>query len=101
VNYISERIKKPVFYIFSDDQEWALQNIKIGYPTIFVTHNRQNVYEDFRLMSLGKHNIIATSTFSWWGAWLNRNQKKIVIAPTQWFVNSEKTDIIPKGWICI
>lgn len=101
VKYIADRIKNPVFYIFSDDADWALQNLNINFPIIFITQNRNKEHEDLRLMTLCKHNIIANSTFSWWGAWLNRNPEKIVIAPAQWFVNGDKIDIIPPGWITI
>jgi hypothetical protein len=58
-----------------------------------------------RLMSLCKHNIIANSSFSWLGSWLNQNPKKIVIAPKQWFAdpfkNYEARDIVPDSWIKI
>ena len=70
----------------------------------FVTHNvGDKNYEDLRLMSVCKHNIIANSSFSWWGAWLNDNPDKIVIAPKKWFNNSsvKNDELIPEKWIQI
>jgi len=55
-------------------------------------------------MSLCDHNIIANSSFSWWGAWLNKNKNKKVIAPLNWFGNQSNlnsSDIIPKNWFTI
>jgi hypothetical protein len=97
------RIKDPNFFIFSDDAEWAKYFLKIDYPCTFVDGNSWNKasFEDMRLMSLCKHNIIANSTFSWWAAWLNRNPAKIVIAPQKWFNDTSHNtkDLIPGGWL--
>jgi len=102
VEYIAQTVDSPTLFIFSDDIEWVKENLKLKYQSVFVSHNTgDKSYEDMRLMSLCKHNVIANSSFSWWGAWLNNNQKKIVIAPQRWF-NDEKiiqTDVIPKNWI--
>ncbi len=103
-DYISDRIENPVFFIFSDDIEWAKSNLRNQYNNIFVDANcAQSAIEDLRLMSSCNHHIIANSTFSWWGAWLNQNQSKIVIAPKVWFVDQYKNfnDPIPIGWIRI
>ncbi len=102
VDYIAKRIKNPHFYIFSDDMKWVKENIKLEYPHTFVEHNQGNAsYNDMRLMSLCKHNIIANSTFSWWGAWLNDNPDKIVIAPDIWLKNDTQfgDNIVPENWI--
>lgn len=101
---IVKTVSNPTLFIFSDDKEWVKENLSLPYETIFVDNNSgDKSYEDLRLMSLCKHNIIANSSFSWWGAWLNNNSEKIVIAPQKWF-NDEKvvqTDVIPTSWIRI
>jgi hypothetical protein len=101
---IEKTVKNPKYYIFSDDPEWTKNNIKPEHQAIYISHNKGiDCHEDMRLMSRCKHNIIANSSFSWWGAWLNQNVKKIVIAPQQWFLNKSvnQKDIIPKKWIKI
>ncbi len=72
-------------------------------PCQYVDHNQGlESYNDMRLMSLCQHHIIANSSFSWWGAWLNSNQNKIVIAPKKWFANDTNVkDLIPDNWIKI
>ena len=101
IAYISSKIDNAVFYVFSDDLDWARQNIVFPHPCLFIDHNRnENSHFDMHLMSLCKHHIIANSSFSWWGAWLNRSVDKIVVAPKCWFVNgNDDSDLIPCDWI--
>lgn len=103
VCYIAEKVENPFFYIFSDDVEWVKENLKIGFPCHYVDHNRgADSYNDMLLMSLCKHHIIANSSFSWWGAWLNPSTEKIVIAPKKWFANqTDVKDLFPSGWVTL
>jgi hypothetical protein len=99
---IKEKVQNPRFFVFSDDFSWPKQNLRLAYPTTFVTHNDATaVHEDLQLMSLCKHNIIANSTLSWWGAWLNMNTDKIVLAPKKWFnyPRFDTRDLLPQDWI--
>lgn len=102
IEYICAKTSYPVFYFFSDDMEWVKQNLKIKHPAVYVsgTPEGKDHYEMY-LMSLCKHNIIANSSFSWWGAWLNTNAGKIVIAPKQWMgdANIDTADLIPANWL--
>ena len=90
-------------YVFSNDIEWCKKNINFDYPTAFIGgQEKDRGPRDMRLMKHCKHNLLANSSFSWWGAWLNQNSDKIIIAPKVWFqdklANSE-TEIVPKDWI--
>jgi hypothetical protein len=99
INLINSRVKDPKYYVFSDDMDWVKKNLIIK-NAVYVEGNKGGV--DLQLMSLCKHNIIANSTFSWWGAWLNNNPEKIVISPKKWFNDMNmKNDIIPEDWIKI
>ena len=97
-SYYSEAILKfptEEFLIFSDDPSWA----KEQYPNCRVVEEED--YLEMYLMSLCKSNIIANSTFSWWGAWLNKNINKKVIAPIKWFgpsYNYSTKDLLPPTW---
>jgi hypothetical protein len=102
VDYIASKYPNPKLFIFSDDIQWAKTNWDLPYETVFVNNNSgDKSYEDMRLMSMCKHNIIANSSFSWWGAWLNDNKEKIVIAPEKWFNDKRinQSDVIPEAWI--
>lgn len=90
INLINEKVNCPHFYIFSDEPEWVKNNYAKDLNCSVVDINSaDNGYEDMRLMSLCKHNIIANSSFSWWGAWLNNNTEKIVVSPKKWFNHSD------------
>ena len=102
IELITQTVSNPVFYIFSDDSEWAAKHVKAPGQVHYVVHNTQeNSYKDMYLMSKCMHNIIANSSFSWWGAWLNDNKNKVVISPKQWLPedNVASADIIPSNWL--
>lgn len=101
INYFSD--KDYTFYIFSDDIDWCKTIFGNDANIIYIESNNQFI--DMCLMSMCDHNIIANSTYSWWGAWLNKNPNKRVIAPTNWFgpglSHVNVSDIIPENWIKI
>ena len=111
INKIIENLENPTFFIFTDNWEWTKENFKINYPMHFINDvGKEGDYLDsdyleLDLMSHCEHNIIANSTFSWWGAWLNENPEKIVIAPAKWYKNKkaqrwyEKGFLVPPEWI--
>jgi len=104
IKEICKRAPDPHFFVFSDDMEWVRRSLKIDYPVAYVDFNgSDNAYDDLRLMSLCRHNIIANSSFSWWGAWLNSNQGKLVVAPRTWLMDKshDTSDILPDAWIKI
>ena len=84
------------FYIFSDDIEWCKQVFK-GENFIFIENHSD--HEELYIMSLCHCNILANSSFSWWGAWLNENPNKIVIAPKQWLKTENCEDVCCENWI--
>jgi len=101
ISLINEEVKDPHFFIFSDDANWVKKNFKIGKPVTYISgfYELTNA-EELVLMSNCEHNIIANSSFSWWGAWLNKNPSKIVIAPTRWFrVRIGSKEMLPSGWV--
>ncbi|MFA7314320.1 MAG: alpha-1,2-fucosyltransferase [Candidatus Magasanikbacteria bacterium] len=101
IKYLKEKIGEIKIFVFSDDISWVKENLKLD-NLFFVSSEDIKDYEELILMSKCQHNIIANSSFSWWGAWLNENKDKIVIAPKKWFNNNQvnnKSDIVPKDWI--
>lgn len=103
ITYLKEKVSKPTLYIFSDDIPWVKENLKTDLPINYVSNGQIKDYAELTLMSKCKHNIIANSSFSWWGAWLNESLGKIVIAPRKWFANksANSPDMIPETWVRI
>jgi hypothetical protein len=101
VRRIAEVVPQPHLFVFSDDPQWAAGNLHLDHPATIVTGNDiRRDYEDLHLMSLCKHHIVANSSFSWWGAWLDTNPDKIVIAPERWFAHEQHDtrDLFPPTW---
>lgn len=100
---MKKRVTNPYFFIFSDDKEWARNNLKIENSTVVDINGPDADFEDLRLMSNCNHFILANSSFSWWSAWLSPNKDKVVIVPSQIFktYKNNTIDFAPKEWIQI
>jgi hypothetical protein len=99
---LSSRISDLDWYVFSDDATWVKEQFQFLPNMQAIDHNTgEQSYADMHLMSLCKHQIIANSSFSWWGAWLNANPSKRVIAPAKWLAKEDidTSDIYPGAWI--
>ncbi|AUQ60107.1 hypothetical protein PhaeoP30_03238 [Phaeobacter inhibens] len=95
---------QPTVYVFSDDPQWAKENLPLPCDKVVVDFNGADTdYEDMRLMSLCKHNIIGNSSFSWWAAWLSQTPDRRVAGPAKWFGDPKlnNPDILPPGWLRI
>ncbi len=99
---IASHVPESEFFIFSDDPAWVKEHLRLPYPSRVVEQNgAETAHEDMRLMSLCRHHIIANSSFSWWGAWLDPGPDKIVVAPSPWFSASsvDTRDVVPASWL--
>lgn len=99
INYIKDNVSNPSFFIFTNDASWVEANLNIEHSFLVEGNDGEDSWQDMYLMSLCKHAIIANSTFSWWGAYLNKNKEKIVVAPCKWYNTIEAPDIVPSNWI--
>lgn len=98
-------IKDPVFFVFSNDQKWCMENLQEVFgesPVNFVVNNTgTESYRDMQLMSLARCNILANSSFSWWGAYLNKRNDQIVYVPSKWVNDQDDKDAYIDNWIKI
>lgn len=100
------RLQNPQFFIFSDDPAWVASQIGASSNTTIIDHHTgDQVHEDFRLMRACKHQIIASSSLSWWAAWLNENPCKVVISPpaSHWVQRPgcDTSQILPSDWVIV
>lgn len=101
IDYFKRKYEDVRFFVFSNDIDWC-RGAFVGPEYIFVDWNTgTDSYYDMHLMSLCKCNIIANSSYSWWGAWLNENPDKEVIAPRKWLFEVKNPDIYAEGWIVL
>lgn len=102
VDHIAQRSGPLTLFVFSDDQDWVRQNMQFAHPTVHVDCNppERGVW-DMHLMKHCSHHVVANSSFSWWGAWLNPSPGKIVAAPRRWFTDPaiDTSDLIPASWV--
>ncbi len=101
IKYMTDNYPEATFFVFSDDIEWVKENLHISSPLSYVSRPDLKDFEEICLMSECKHHIIANSSFSWWGAWLNKNNDKTIIAPLKWtnIIPDPHPNLIPKTWI--
>ena len=99
MQYVKKRVPDARFYFFSNDPGWVRENLANGDSVIVDCNQGKENYLDMYLMSQCSHNIIANSSFSWWGAWLNQNPDKIVMSPQRWFSHLDASDAICEDWV--
>jgi len=100
IECIMAKVNNPIFFVFSDDLLYARDFFARYGSLIRYVDVTSSPYEDMYAMSCCKHNIVANSTFSWWGGWLNENVEKKIILPINWFVDSSIShDIYPSRCI--
>ena len=103
IDYVVSQLNKDFcIFIFSDDLKWAKDNLKFSREMVFVEAASNRVpHEDLVLMAACDHHITSNSTFSWWGAWLDTNSKKLVVCPEKWYVARRKGmhGMAPDSWV--
>jgi Glycosyl transferase family 11 len=102
VDLVRQRYPDAVFLVFSDDPSWCRAQLDLGTEFCLAEDlNLNGPAEEMLLMSRCRHQIIANSSFSWWGAWLNSSTDKLVIAPSRWFSEPsvDTSDLVPEGWV--
>lgn len=99
---MNQQVNPSLYCVFSDDIGWCRQHLPsiVGdRKIVFVDWNKGNdSYRDMQLMTSCRHNIIANSSFSWWGAWLGQYNGKTVVAPKEWTANNIINSPVCDNW---
>lgn len=101
---IADKVSNPHFFVFSDDMQWVKDNLNVKAACTYVSHNNESqAANDMMLMASCKHHVIANSSFSWWGAWLNPSPDKIVIRPKVWLqqLPHMNESVCPASWLAV
>ena len=108
---VAARVSDPIFFVFSDDPGWVLENFRLPYRTVVAGNYDRTVRDhlgredaELYLMSQCQHAVMANSSYSWWGAWLNPDRDRVVVAPKAWFGptgTEDPRDIVPNRWLRI
>jgi hypothetical protein len=105
IQVLDKRLNKPTYFIFSEDHEWCRTAFQFLGDLAIIVQTQDADWADMCLMSKCKHHVIANSSFSWWAAWLNPSDDKVVVAPKNWYINEQENNktqtLIPKTWIRI
>ncbi len=100
IEYIRKRMPEATFYIFSDDLDWVQNNLPLPQEVKWVDWNRgRDSWQDMYLMSCCRGHILANSSFSWWGAYLDARSDSVVVAPKLWVRHVEAPDVTPAHWV--
>lgn len=89
------------FLVFSDDTEWVMKNMVLPGEMVVVNNAPIKPFWYIFLMSLCKNNIISNSSFSWWGAFLNNNKEKTVVAPKKWYKDKSNPKMYLDNYIVL
>lgn len=103
IDFFRQKVENPLFVVFSNDIQWCKNNLSLAGAVFVDWNNGENSYRDMQLMTHCNHLIIANSSFSWWGAWLNRKEDKIVVSPKRWITTSgvDTSGMILPNWITL
>lgn len=103
ITLINDKYPDTKFLFFSDDMSWVKKNF--SHSDFLFAEGTNSAKQDLYLMSLCSHHVLSNSSFSWWGAWLNRKADKIVVAPSRWYSDDEleqsASDVVPADWLRI
>ena len=105
---VEAKVSDPCFFVFSDEPEWVTNNFEFPYRFVVAGNYDRTVKphlgredSELWLMRLCHHAVMANSSYSWWGAWLNPDRDRVVVAPAQWFLDGTRNtrDIVPERWL--